>query len=307
MSTETANTPAPESAPIENEAVETEATSEEPSKEILVAEAKEEQKQEEIKKSNKKKFQLQVNKKSKEIELDLDNEEEVKRYLQKAMASDEKFQEAAQLRKAAEEFINVLRTDPRRILSDPNIGIDVKKLAQDIMNEELEDMNKTPEQKEIEKLRKELESRMESDKKEKETREQQELERLQNEQEEKLSNDIGSALEAGQLPKTPYTVKKMAEMMMIALQNDIDLSAKDVVPLVRKQMMQEVKDLLSSTNDDILEEFLKDQMPRIRKRSVAKSKAPETAASVKPTGTTTEKKDDKDNAKKMTMRQFFGV
>src|SRR5690606_32658746 len=48
----------------------------------------------EIKKAIKR-YELQVNGRKKAIELDLDNEDEVKRYLSKAMAADEKFQEAA--------------------------------------------------------------------------------------------------------------------------------------------------------------------------------------------------------------------
>ena len=50
-------------------------------------------------KSAKKKFQLKVNNRMKDVELDLSNDEDIIKYLQKAEASDEKFQEAATLRK----------------------------------------------------------------------------------------------------------------------------------------------------------------------------------------------------------------
>lgn len=260
-----------------------------------------------IKQSNKRKYQLQVNKQNRELELDFDDEEQVKGYLQKALAADSKFQEAANLRKSAEQFIDMLRKNPARVLSDPSIGIDVKAFAQQIINQEIEDMQKSPEQREKEKLQKELEELKDRYKKDDEERKSREFQRLQAEAEEKIESDITGALDTSNLPKTPYTVKKMADLMLLALQNNIDLSAKDVVPLLQKQMKQEIREMLSAANDDVLEEFLDNNVKtRLRKRNVARAKeALKTATNVRDSGSTTKAKSVEPEQKKFTMKEFL--
>ncbi|MFI5241261.1 MAG: hypothetical protein ACHQUA_02385 [Microgenomates group bacterium] len=259
-------------------------------------------------KKNIKEFKLKVYGREVTDKIDLDNEEELVKRLQKAHSFDKVAQESSQLRKAAEQFVDLLRKDPRKVLSDPNINIDLKKFAQDIINADLEDQAKTPEQREIEKLRADLEARISKEKEDEDTRKKSEFEKLQTETEQKLESDITSALEGGNLPKTPYTVKKMAEIMMTALENDIELSAKEVIPLLRKQMQEDIKQMFSASSDDLLEEMLgNDNLTRLQKRRLAKSKnVVETAADIKPTGKDVEAKESKET-QKQTIRQFFGV
>jgi hypothetical protein len=267
-----------------------------------------EAKKEEIK-NLKKKYALTVDGKSEDLELDLGNDEEVKKYLQKAKAADKRFQEAAEVRKAAMEFIEQLRKNPKRVLSDPNIGIDVKKFAEEILNEEIQEMEKSPEQREREKLQRELDELRQQAKDKEEAAKKAEFERMQADQERFLETEISSALDIGGLPKTPRTVKAMAEMMMIALENNIDLSPKDIAPIVKNTTLSEFKDIVSSLSDDQLEDFLgKEVIGRLRKKSVAKAKAVPTAAAIKPTGVQP-KKDESPNKKneKIPYRKFFGI
>lgn len=253
-----------------------------------------------------KEYKLKVNGKEKSFKLDLNNEEEVKKYLQKAVASDESFQQAAEVRKAAMQFIEELRKNPRKVLSDPSIGLDVKKLAEEWMNEQIVEMEKTPEQREKEKLQKELESIKKEREDEKKASEDKEFERLQVEHEKQLETDISAALDIGGLPKTARTVRGMAELMMIALQQGIDLSPKEIVPIMKNSTLSEFKEIISSLGDDQLEDFIgKEVIARIRKKNVAKAKAVETASSVKPTGNSINNKETKE-VKKIPYRDFFG-
>lgn len=251
------------------------------------------------------KFKLKVDGQEYEEEIDLSDEEGLKKHLQMSKAAQKRMKEATELRKAAEQFIDILRTNPRKVLSDPNIGVDLKKFAQEIMNEEIENASKSPEELEKEALTKELEELREKYKKDEEDRKQKEFERLQNDAEQKLESDIGDALKTSELPKTPYTVRKMAEIMMIALENNIDLNAKDVIPLMRKQMKQDITEMFSAASDDVLEELVgKDNISRLRKRNLAKAKkAVETASAVQPTGT--EVKKEAKEPQKMTIRDFL--
>lgn len=264
-----------------------------------------ETKKEEPPASNKKKYKLKVDQNEEEFELDLSNDEEIKKHLQKSKASDKRFEEAAEVRKAAMQFIEELRKNPRKVLSDPNIGVDLKKFAEEVLNEEIAEMEKSPEQREREKLQKELEDLKKQAKDREEKNKQDEFQRMQVEQEKKLEVDISAALDVGGIPKTPRTVKAMAEMMMIALENNIDLTAKDIAPLVKNTTLSEFKEVVQSLTDDQLEDFLgKEVLGRLRKKNVAKAKAVETASSVKSTGTSSKKVEDS-SVKKMFIKDFL--
>lgn len=283
-----------------------EATQEAP-KEAAVADlSKKEQK--ELAKELKKKYQLKVDGSTEEVELDLSNDEEIKKHLQMSRAANRRMQEASYLKKAAEEFIELLKTNPKKVLRDPNINVDLKALAQEVIDEEIAAASKTPEQLEKEKLQSELEELKSKIKKDEEERRAAELERLQKEHEVKIESDIESALNTSNLPKTPYTVRKMADLLMLALQEDIDLSPKDLIPLLRNQMNSDIKELFTASSDDVLEELIgKDTISRIRKKNIAKMKqqVAETANSVKPTGATSEKKEEAPT--KIPMKEFFKI
>jgi hypothetical protein len=248
----------------------------------------------------KKKFQLKVDGEVEDFEIDLANEEEVKKQLQLARAAQKRMKESTELRKAVEEFIEETKKNPRNIMKQ--LGINEKELAQMIMNEELAELEKSPEQKEIERLQKQLEEIQNTKKKEEEDRKKSDFERMKQEAEQRIETDISSALESGGLAKTPYTVKKMAEIMYIALENDIDLKPNDVIPILRRQMESDFKEFFAATNDDQLEEFLKDQLPRIRKRSVAKAKEASVVKNVKEPAMSPGKPEE---IKKMTISDFL--
>jgi len=253
-----------------------------------------------------KEYKLKVNGRDETIKFDPTNEEEVKSWLQKGRASDQKFQEAAEVRKAAMSFIEELRKNPRKVLSDPNINIDLKKFAEEIMNDQIAEMEKSPEQKEREKLQKELQKMKDEREQEKKEFETKEMARLNDEHERQIESDISSALDIGGLPKTPRTVRTMADYMMVALENGINLTAKEIIPIVKNTTLSEFKEVVSSLTDDQLEDFLgKEVLGRLRKKNVAKAKAVETANAVKPTGA--KPTVAAEPAKKMTIREFLKV
>lgn len=306
--TSAANTPTTESeAPASNES-ETDAAIDagqpDQAKEKAAA-AKEEVKEE--KKSNKKKYKIKVDKNEEEVEFDSDNEEEVKKHLQMSRAASKRMSEAAEVRKAAIDFIDELKKNPRKVLSDPNIGVDLKKFAEEIINDHIKELEKSPEQREKEALTAELEKLRKESKEKEESAKKSEFERLQLQQEHELSSQIEAALDVGGLPKHPRTVKAMAEMMMIALQNDIDLSPQDIAPIIKNNTMGEFKEIIQALSDDQLEDFLgKEILGRLQKKRVAKARPAQTVNNVQATSTTKEVKKD-DGLKKQTIRDFLKV
>jgi hypothetical protein len=254
-----------------------------------------------------KEYKLKVNGKEKSFKIDLSNEAELQKHFQKAAASDEAFNQAAEVRKAALAFMEDLKKNPRKVLQDPNIGVDLHKFAEEIMNERIQEMEKSPEQRDREAKEKELielKRQIDEQKKQFESKEQ---ERLQAEHARNLESEISAALDIGGLPKTARTVATMAEMMGIALKYGVDLTPQEIAPIVKKIRGDEFQDVVDSLSDDQLEDFIgKKVIGRLRKKNVAKAKAPETTSSVKATGSEVKKTEEKkEPAKKMTYRDFF--
>lgn len=227
-----------------------------------------------------KKYKLKVDGKEEEMEFDPSNEQELIKHLQMSKVAQKRMAEAAESKKHSEslkgdveEFLQLLRTNPEYVLKDPNIGVDLKAFAQKIMDNEAQEEAKSPEQKEREALMQQLEAaqkKLEATEKEKQ---HQQMERLQNEAAVELERDIMKAVEGAELPKSPYYVKRMADMMLLALNQGIDLSAADVVQVVKKQSMEDMKQILGNLPEDVIEAMLgKDKISSLRKRYLSKVK-----------------------------------
>lgn len=159
----------------------------------------------EIPASQKKKYSLKVDGKNEDMEIDLSNEEEMIKHLQLSKASQKRMQESAEMRKGLQELFQALQTDPARVLNDPRLNIPEevkKKLAEAIVNKELQEMQKSPEQKEKERLQAEYERLKQQVEEEKKGREAAEFARLQEHHAVQLDNDISEAITASGLPKS---------------------------------------------------------------------------------------------------------
>lgn len=259
-----------------------------------------------------KKLKLKVDSKEEEIEFDPNDDEFLTRELQKAKAFQKRSQEYSTLEKNVRNFVEELRTNPRKILSDPNIGIDLKKLAAEVIEQEIANSQKSPEQLEKEHLEEELNrirTERENEKKEMESRE---FERLQQHEMERYDIAMTKALQASDLPKTPYVVKKMADYMLIGLQEGMDVSPEDVIPLVRKEMQNDLKQMFAVLPDEVIESLVgKDVFTRIRKKSVNKAKSGQVAPpqplnkAIKDVGG--KATDDGKPQKKISFKEFFKV
>jgi len=229
------------------------------------------------------------------------------KHLQLSKMGNKRAQEFSTLQKEVAEFINILKTNPKEALRNPNIGIDVKKLAADILEEEIENSKKSPEQVEKEKLELELKAIKEEREREKKDFETRELERLTDLEFQRYDDMISKAIEKTKdLPKSPYVVKKVAEYMMLGLQNNIDVTPDDVMKLVKDEIQNDIKEMFGAMPDEVVEQFLgKDRMSSMRKKNLAKAKSnPTTATKVVDSGNTakpTSKKADK----KQTYKEFF--
>ncbi len=305
MSEDNISAPAPEenTAPVEgSEAVET--TDEAPvapAQEAAVIKAK-------LRKLN---LKVYGRDEVEELPFDLEDNPEAIAYmtkqLQLAKASQRSMQEKSSLEKEVGAFIEDLRKNPRKVLSDPRISVDLKKMAAEIIEEEIEQSKKSPDQIEKEKLEARLKELEDERKKEKDDFRAKELERFTEQQMIQYDNQMTKALEKSDLPKSPYIVKKMADYMLMGLNNNMALTADDVVPLVREELQNDLKEMFAVMPDEVIEAMVgKEVFGRVRKKNVAKAKAtpPTLKSQIQDTGGKAEAKSE---VKPQNYKDFFKI
>jgi len=258
--------------------------------------------------SNKRKLKLKVDGEETEEEIDLDDEDYLREQLQMAKVARKRMNDYSSLQKEVVKFIEDLRKDPKAVLKDPRIGLDVKKIAAEIIEEEIENSKKSPEQLELEKTRAEIKALKDAQEREKAEAFEKEKERMKEEQIERYDVEVTQALAASDLPKSPYIVKKIADYMLIGLQNNKDVSPADVLPLVREEVMSDLKAMFDVMPEDVVEKLIgKQKFDSIRKKNIkaAKEKAAATGGARAPD--VGKKTDKKEEGPKKTFKEFFGV
>src|ERR1019366_5639000 len=239
--------------------------------------------------------------------------EYMKRELQMAIMGQNRAQHAAGLEKDILQFFQELQENPKKALSNPVFKdrLDLKKLAAEIIEEEIENSKKSPEQLEKEKMQAELQAMKEERENEKKSSEQREFERLREKYAEDYDMQITAALEGNKIPKSAAAVKKIADYMEIAVNAGKDISVNDLIPIIREELSNDFLQHLNSLPDDQLDQYIpKAIQDRLRKRVVAKAKAATSNPALKgntnvaSTGKVTEKKEE---PVKKTMRQMWGV
>jgi hypothetical protein len=234
------------------------------------------------------------------------SEEEVIKLAQLGKMGHKKSQEKADLEKQVNEFIAQLQKDPFAVLSDPRLGVDVKKQIVSFLEKQVAEEKKSPEQKANEKAAKELEQLRQEKAKLEQERTQERLAREQEKAAYEIDTSIKDAIKNAGLPESPYVIKRYADFMLAALDNGIDISTKDISPLVKNEIENDIKEMFKAAPDELVEQFLgKDRIKGMKsKRLTETQKQLVKAAPLKDTGASSVP-DKKEPPKKMTMKEFF--
>ena len=255
--------------------------------------SKDQKKQEAEVKKALRSYELKVNGKSKKIDIDLDNDDEVRKYLQKAMASDEKFQEASTYKKQAEQLVEQLQKDPLSILRNPALGLDIRKLAEQVLLQDLEDQQKSPEQKELEEARRKLKDYEEMKSKSEETRKRVQLEEATKRNYEEVENSMIQALEKADIPAEPFFVRRIADIWAAAVENGWETATlEDIMPYASEKLMGDFKAIIGKHKDpkklekllgkDVLDDYRKSQVSKVKKTPMTAQQASQSTAKVEP-------------------------
>lgn len=230
---------------------------------------------EEIEKEEAKKPEPKIAKfktKNGEIEVDLTDEGEVTRLIQKGIGATETFEEAALMRKNAENFIASLKDNPFKLLSHPSLALDVRKLAEDYLWEQIQLDKMTPEEKAF----KEREARLKAFEEAEEMRVKQENQRREEakkaKQREYWTKVISEGLQKHGLPKNAWTMEETAKRMKVAIENgDTGVTPDDVMPGIKSDWITMFKSQIGSLDGESLSGILgKDVVNKINKNEIKK-------------------------------------
>jgi hypothetical protein len=224
--------------------------------------------------------------------VDIDaREDELLAAYSKVKASNKRFQEAAEERKAAEkerkeakEMIDRMKSDPWSVMKE--LGLDPRTTSEEYLIKQLELEAMTPEQKkamEMEKKLKDYEEKEQLTKKEQE-------EKLKQEEEAKASERIAvksqafakeysdqtlEALQSSKLPKSQKVVAQVAKKMLEAAEEGYEMSPKQAVKLLEREHLAALSSLLQDADPDMVAALLgEDAIKKLRKRDVEKLKNP---------------------------------
>jgi GGDEF domain-containing protein len=182
-----------------------------------------------------------------------------------------KFEEAAKMRKQTEAFMRRLKEDPMSVLQDKNLGINFRELAEEYLYSQLQDEQMSPADKERRQMEEEL-KKFRSKEQEEKTRQQQEQElRAQQHYEQHYDRLISEGLSKSGLPKTANTVRSVAKYLNMALDAGYEATVDDVLPLVKQDYVNSIKELFGASDGDTLLSLLGDDVAnKIRKSDLAR-------------------------------------
>lgn len=220
-----------------------------------------------------------------EMVFDLDDpkqSEKLRTLVQKESTSQKRMRDASEKEKnllererQISEIVEMIEKDPRHYLKTRNVN--VPELAASILEEFLQEQEKSPEIKAQEEKDKKLKSYEEELQKLKKEKEEIEVAKLRNQTMIEIDQEITDALKKHpDIPKSKYVVGRIAAYLKDALNNGYhDVTVEDVIPFVKRRFHEEAKEIIASMHSngiDGLENFLgQDMVSALRKAKKIKA------------------------------------
>lgn len=202
-------------------------------------------------------------------------ESEVVALAQQGRSAAKRFQEAAQTRKEAEQIIAFAKANPTEFFQ--KTGMNARQWAEDYLMGEIKREAMSPEQKKAWENEERLKSYEKREKNAKIEAERAQMAQLERQHMENYDKMFVEALTASGLPKTPFTVMRMAQLTLSAEKKGIPVNSQQIAKLVREDYITEQKALFGATEGDALLEMLgKDVVKKLSKAQLSKYKASKT-------------------------------
>jgi hypothetical protein len=208
--------------------------------------------------------------KGRELEVD---DAKYHEYAQKGAAATETWQEAAKMRKDAEDFFQRLQDDPISVMKDPKLSDKMRKAAEDFIWEKIQDEQTSPE----EKAQREAQSKAQKwDEQEKQK--QQQIQQQQEEQEnsflmEDYDKKVTTALTNSRLPKTTGTVRRMVDYLTQDIEAGVNRDPAEYADAVYSDYIQDVSELFEPMEGEQIMKILGEKiLKKIRESDIKRLK-----------------------------------
>lgn len=221
-------------------------------------------------KVEKKKFKYKAD--GAEVEEELDDAE-IGNRLSLAKAAQKRMQEAANVQRQTKAFYEALQKDPLAVLTDPKVMGSEKfqQLAEQFLSKKLQEQMLTPEERAMREKEERLAKYEQEEARRNEEANQAKARQLEEHYAKQYEQTIMTALQSSSLPKNPFTVKRMAELMQKNIQYGLDLEPQALAQLVKEDYQSELKALVGGADPEaILGMFGEELSNKIRKHDLSK-------------------------------------
>jgi len=208
------------------------------------------------------------------------SDEDIARDYKKWKGADAKFREAADMTKSVQNFMKALEENPEEVLSNPNLPINKKKLAEKWLIAQIEsELNPAdPRDQKLTEAERKLKEYQDKEAAENQTKEQQELAQRVEQRKTSLSKTLSDAMQATDLSKHPEsaaaTLREMALYMRAAKERGEDVTPQELVEHIHNNRFNQFYTLANQLEGEDLIEFLGEEVvKRMRKADLARIKA----------------------------------
>lgn len=173
-------------------------------------------------------------------------------------AADQRFQEAAQMRKQAESVLGRMR-DPEKVielLMDPRLGLDKNQIRAKFEDwyakEFIEPESLTPDQKKLREAQTRIQKYEEAEKAMAAQKQKDQQDSLTSQARDEIQNQIIDTLKSSDLPKTNFTLKRLAYWMQRNQANNFEAPKEVLVAQVKREFNENLRDMVQSSDGDVL-------------------------------------------------------
>ena len=241
-------------------------------------------------------LRVKINGEEKDFDLtDAASLEEVSKLISHSAAANKRMQEATQMQQQSMEFLRLLQENPVDILTNPQLGINFREIAENYLIEQLKLDDMDEDSRTRYQKAKDYDQMVKQQEYQKQQQEQQNEARAVEELRVQLTTEIENSIMESGMPLNDTTFGQVRALMLTAAQAGEKLDAPDAVA----QLAGVMKTLVAEGNDDSLAKILGEE----NVKRVAKKKAPkEKVVAKEDQGEPRTKKSTK--KKKMTTSEF---
>lgn len=211
------------------------------------------------------------------------SKDELLKGYQRAQAANQRFMEAARLKKEAEEERNLLQNDGfEAALKYAGNTKEFREKVESWLWNQLQREQMDPKDLELEELRAKAKEAEELKQRQQEEEEKRQFAELQAKEEERYLKEFNNAFSARGIEPEPKDIQEVSAILYNAATNNYDMPINDAIDIYLEKRNSEIESFLSKADIDRLEKLIgKDKINQIRKKEIQKLKNP-TGRSSKP-------------------------